>query len=93
MDFWLGRLNPPDTLNIGIVLLARALPFYMNENDAIALLEKYVDELPQITLSDRLNSANRAEIARVIRIVVTQVYACDGYQDDPELSSSKLGQL
>jgi hypothetical protein len=32
------------------------------------------DELPEITLSDRLNSANRAEMSRVIRNAVREIY-------------------
>ncbi len=29
VDFWNGKVTPADSLNVGIVLTARMLPFYM----------------------------------------------------------------
>lgn len=90
-DFWQGRLTVADTLNTGIRLLALPLPYYFDtENDAIDLIERYVDELPDVTFSDRLTCGNRAEVSRVIRNTVRQVYNGNGGQPDPDLSTKKL---
>src|SRR5262249_26467181 len=50
VDFWTGRNNPPDTLNDGIRLLALVLPFFgKSEAEAVALIEDYIDALPDWT--------------------------------------------
>jgi hypothetical protein len=89
-DFWSGQLQVPDTLNIGIRLLALPLPYYRNEEEAVALVESYVDELPDCSFSDRLTAGNRSEVSRIIRSTVHQVYDGNGGQPDPELSTQKL---
>jgi hypothetical protein len=90
-DFWSGRLVVADTLNTGIRLLALPLPYYLrDEEEAIALIEKYLDELPDCSFSDRLSGGDRAEVSRIVRNTVRQVYDGNGGQPDPDLSSVKL---
>jgi hypothetical protein len=89
-DFWQGRLAVPDTLNTGIRLLALPLPYYLDEDEAIELIERFVDELPDVTFSDRLTCGDRPEVSRIIRNTVRQVYNGNGGQPDPELSARKL---
>ena len=89
--FWTGSSNPPDSLNQGIVLLARVLPFYLdNEKDAVALVERYIDELPDVSFSDRLSGGNRAEVSRVVRNTIRVVYHGNSGQTDSETSTQKL---
>lgn len=91
VGFWTGANTPPDSLNQGIVLLARVLPFYLdNEEDAVDLIDRYIDELPDVSFSDRLTSGNRAEASRVVRNTVKTVYQANGGQADPETSTAKL---
>lgn len=91
VEFWTGANTPPDSLNQGIVLLARVLPFYLdNEEDAVALIERYIDDLADWSFSDRLSSGNRAEVSRVVRNTVKTVYRSNGGQADPETSTQKL---
>jgi hypothetical protein len=90
-DFWSGRLQVPDTLNQGIRLLALPLPYYLpDEQAAVDLIERYIDELPDGSFSDRLSSGDREEISRIVRNTVKQVYNDNGGQPDPELSRKKL---
>jgi hypothetical protein len=91
VDIWTGKSNLPDSLNQGIVLLARVLPYYLDkEEDAFALIEKYIDELPNWTFSDRLSGGNRAEVSRLVRNTVRTVYHGNGGQADPGVSTTKL---
>ena len=91
VGFWTGSNTPPDSLNQAIVLLARVLPFYLDEQEkAIALIENYIDDLPDPSFSDRLSSGKRAEVSRVVRKTVRQVYNGNGGQADPETSTQKL---
>lgn len=91
VEFWTGKLCLPDSLNQGIILLARVLPFYLDdEEDAVALIEKYIDELPDVSFSDRLTSGDRGEVSRVVRNTVRTVYRTNGYQRDPVTSTEKL---
>lgn len=90
-DFWLGKNNPPDSLNAAIRLLSLVLPFYLEtEQQAIALIEQYIDELPSWRFSDRLWAGNRKEISRVVKTTVRQAFNDFAGQDDPELSKKKL---
>ena len=90
-DFWTGKLQIPDTLNTGIRLLALPLPYYLDtEEEAIALIEKFIDELPDVSFSDRLSAGNMAEVSRIVANTVKQVYAGNGGQPDPEVSTEKL---
>jgi hypothetical protein len=90
-DFWSGRLNVADSLNTGIRLLALPLPYYLDDQEeAIALIERYIDELPDVSFSSRLSSGNRAEVSRIVANTVKKVYEGNGGQPDPEASSEKL---
>jgi hypothetical protein len=60
----MGKCNPVNALSVGIILLGRVLPHYISEDDAIDSNEKYVDELPEITLSDRLPAGAAKSPAR-----------------------------
>jgi hypothetical protein len=91
VDFWSGRLNVADTLNTGIRLLALPLPYYLDDQeDAIDLIELYIDELPDVSFSSRLSAGNRVEVSRIVANTVRQVYEGNGGQPDPEASSAKL---
>ncbi len=89
-DFWSGRLQMPDTLNQGIRLLALPLPYYRSEDEAVALIDSYIDDLPDYSFSDRLSAGDLSEVSRVVRNTVRQVYDGNGGQPDPELSTQKL---
>jgi hypothetical protein len=91
VDFWSGRLNVADTLNTGIRLLALPLPYYLgDQEEAIGLIERYIDDLPDVSFSSRLSGGNRAEVSRIVVRTVRQVYEGNGGQPDPEASSAKL---
>jgi hypothetical protein len=90
-DFWSGRLNVADTLNTGIRLLALPLPYYLDDQEeAIDLVERYIDDLPDVSFSSRLSAGNRADVSRIVANTVRQVYEGNGGQPDPEASSEKL---
>ncbi|NQU23566.1 MAG: hypothetical protein HQ567_19975 [Candidatus Nealsonbacteria bacterium] len=92
IDFWKGNC-PHDSLNKGIRLLALMLPFYMkDEDDAVELIEGYIDDLPDDSFSDRLSSGDRDEVSRIVRSTVRKVYDGFGGQPDPEVSKRKLAQ-
>lgn len=94
VDFWMGRNNPPDSLNCAIVLTARMLPYYFDEPDeAIDFVEGLVDGLPDVGFSDRLTGKGRKEVSRIVRRSVDAVYNGNGHQRDPDLSSSKLAKV
>lgn len=89
--FWTGADTPPDSLNPWIGMTARVLPFYLDDQeDADALIERYIDELPDWSFSDRLSSGRRAEVSRVVTNTVKTVYRSNGYQADPATSTAKL---
>ena len=91
IDYWTGAHNPPDSLNTAIRLLSLVLPFYLSsEQQAVSLIEKYIDELPCWTFSDRLSSGNRKEVSRIVQSTVRHAFNGFGGQDDPELSKKKL---
>jgi hypothetical protein len=91
VDFWSGRLSVPDTLNTGIRLLALPLPYYLDDQEeAIQLIEQYIDDLPDVSFSSRLSAGDRAEVSRIVANMVRQVYEGNGGQPDPEASSEKL---
>src|SRR5262249_53590052 len=90
-DFWSGRLNVADTLNTGSRRLALPLPYYLDDQEeAIDLIERYIDNLPDVSFSSRLSAGDRAEVSRVVANTVKQVYEGNGGQPDPEASSEKL---
>ncbi|NQU23056.1 MAG: hypothetical protein HQ567_17400 [Candidatus Nealsonbacteria bacterium] len=92
IDFWKGNC-PHDSLNKGIRLLALMLPFYINdEDDAVELIEGYIDDLPDDAFSDRLSSGDRDEVSRIVRSTVKKVYDGFGGQPNPEVSKKKLEQ-
>ena len=88
--FWSGELTQPDTLNDGIRLLALMLPYYVDELEAVDLIEQYIDELPDDSFSDRLSSGKRSAVSRVVRNTVQAVYDGNRGQPDPQLSKAKL---
>jgi hypothetical protein len=90
VNFWSGRYQEPDTLNIGIRLLALTLPYYKSEDEAIELIESYIDDLPDCSFSDRLTADDRGEVSRIVRNTVRQANEGNAGQPDPELSKHKL---
>jgi hypothetical protein len=91
VDFWSGRDNPPDSLNCAIMLTARMMPFYFNNRvDAIDYIEELIDNLPDVSFSDRLSSGKRKSVSRIVRQSVKAVYDGNGHQSDPQLSTKKL---
>jgi hypothetical protein len=90
-DFWTGKDCPADSLNQAIVLLARLLPYYLDdEQQALDLIEQYIDQLPSHDFSDRLTNGNRKEVSRVIRNTVHTVYDANGGQTNVDESTQKL---
>ena len=93
VEFWTGTNPVADTLNKGIRLLALMLPYYLPDQDeAVDLIEKYIDELPDHSFSDRLAGNNRAEVSRIIQGTVEKVYDGNGGQPDPDQSKAKLSK-
>ncbi len=93
VEFWEGKLNPADTLNTAIVLTARMLPFYFDdEDDAVEFIEKLVDDLPDASFSDRLECGDRKGVSRVIRNTVRRVFDANGGQPRVDESNWKLAQ-
>jgi hypothetical protein len=91
VDFWLGRNNPPDSLNCAVMLTARMMPFYFNhQRDAVDYIEELIDDLPDVSFSDRLSSGKRKAVSRIVRQSVKAVYDGNGHQSDPQLSTTKL---
>jgi hypothetical protein len=77
--FWTGQDTPPNSLNAWIGMTARALFHWpVDEEDAVALIERYIDELPDVSFSDRLSGGNRAEVSRVVRNSIKRVYRSNG---------------
>jgi hypothetical protein len=94
VDFWLGRNNPPDSLNCAILLTARMMPYYFEDwDDAIAFIEMLIDDLPDVSFSDRLSAGKRKAVSRIVRQAVKAVYQDNGHQSDPELSTKKLAKV
>jgi hypothetical protein len=91
VDFWDGRINPPDSLNAAIVLTARMMPFYFNcQSDAVDFIEELIDDLPEASFSDRLSGGKRSSVSRIVRQSVKAVYDGNGHQSNPQLSTKKL---
>ena len=93
VDFWTGKVTPADTLNTAIVLTARMLPFYYeDEEDAIEFLEELVEDLPDTAFSDRLSSGDMKEVSRIIRNTVRRVYNGNGGQPRIDESNWRLAE-
>ncbi len=91
VDFWSGENNPPDSLNCAILLTARMMPFYHeDQQDAIDFIEGLVDNLPDVSFSDRLSTGKRKEISRIIGLAVKASYEKNSHQKDSVQSSKKL---
>src|SRR5262249_13877981 len=66
-------------------------PFFdKTEQEAIDLIETYIDDLPDWSFSDRLTSGSRADVRRVVKNTVRQAYHGNTGQPDPITSSDKL---
>ncbi len=89
-DFWSGKTTM--ALNEALILTARILPYEVDEDQAIHVLESYCDELPDKSFSRRL-SCDRAEVSRFIRWVVEKVYCGNAGQADPGRSSATLAAV
>ncbi|MAG94706.1 MAG: hypothetical protein CMJ48_13315 [Planctomycetaceae bacterium] len=74
VEFWTGTNQVPDELNTWIVMTARYLRFEVVEDQAVQIIEKFVDDLPSVSFSDRLSSGNRKEVSRVVRSTVKRVF-------------------
>jgi len=93
VDFWSGRNNLPDSLNCAILLTARMMPFYFDDgDDAIDFIEELIDDLPDVSFSDRLLTGKRKAVSRIVRQAVKVAYEGNSHQPDPELSTEKLAK-
>jgi hypothetical protein len=91
VDFWLGRDNPPDSLNCAIMLTARMMPFYFkNRVNAVDYIEELIDSLPDCSFSNRLSNGKRKAVSRIVRQSLKAAYDGNGHQCDPQLSTEKL---
>jgi hypothetical protein len=91
VDFWLGRDNPPDSLNCAIMLTARMMPFYFNhQSEAVDFIEELVEDLPDVSFSDRLSNGKWQAVTRIIKQSAKAVYEGNSHQSDPQLSTTKL---
>ncbi len=91
VEFWSGKGIPPaDTLNIYLVVTLRIFKAEgLSEQDAVDWIENRLELLPDTTFSDRLTD-DFGEVMRVARATAQQIWACNGYQPDPETSNAKL---
>jgi hypothetical protein len=93
VDFWMGRDNPPDSLNCALMLTARMMPFYFDDrNDAVDYLEELIDALPDVSFSDRLSAGKRNVVSRIVRLAIRSAYDGNGHQPEPEMSRQKLAK-
>lgn len=93
VEFYAGKLAPKGCLNAGIVLGARALWLEkVGEIAAAAILGEYVRDLPDTSVSGRLERGEYDEIDRVIRNTVRAVYRDNGGQADSNFSSTMLSR-
>lgn len=90
IDFWTGKTT--FNLNLALVLTARLLPYEVDEERAVEVLEGYCDELPDKSFSHRLTH-NRPKVSEYIRWVVKTAYHGNGGQADPAASAAKLAAV
>ncbi len=89
--FWGGKNNPPDSLNQAILLLANISPyFFQTQESAVSAIEKLIDELPNISFSDRLSSGNRAAVCSVVKNNVSSAFRAYCYPTAKDIASRKL---
>jgi hypothetical protein len=91
VGFWSGREVPPaDTLNIFLGVTLRIFKFEgMTEDDAVDWIEDRLQLLPDTSFSNRLTD-DFEEAMRVVRATASKIWACNGYQPDPDTSNAKL---
>lgn len=90
-EFWSGENTPPDSLNMGILLLANIAPYYFSTlESAVSAIEGMIDALDDKTFSDRLSSGNRAAVSRVVVDSVSRAFKAKDGNDGNDVSSAKL---
>ena len=87
---WSGEMQP-DSIDHWINQLALYTPFkFATADEAIACIEKFVDELPDQSVSDRLTSGQRARVSANIRHCVKNAFNGWAGQPRPEETKKKL---
>ncbi|QDT59493.1 hypothetical protein SV7mr_20000 [Stieleria bergensis] len=80
-----------DSIDHWINQLALYTPFkFATPDEAVACIEKFVDELPDQSVSDRLTSGKRARVSANIRICVKNAFNGWTGQPRPEETKKKL---
>ena len=87
---WSGSMQP-DSIDHWINQLALYTPFkFATADEAIVCIEKFVDELPDQSVSDRLSSGQRSKISANIRHCVKNTFNGWAGQPRPEETKKKL---
>lgn len=87
---WSGHMEA-DSLNHWIRQLSLYAPFrFTDQGEAVLAIEKFIDDLPDHSFSDRLVAGERTKVSAVIEQNVAQAF--DGWkgQPDSEKSAKKL---
>jgi hypothetical protein len=93
IDFWSGVEIPPDTIGTLLIVTLRVLKAEgLAEPDALQWVEERLLALDDTSFSDRL-SGDFGELMRVTRAAARAVWADNGYQTDPQSSSSVLAKV
>lgn len=87
---WSGHMEA-DSLNHWIRQLSLYAPFrFTGQSEAVQVIEKFIDDLPDHSFSDRLMAGERTKVSAIIEQNVAQAF--DGWkaQPDAEKSAKKL---
>jgi hypothetical protein len=89
-DAWSGQMEA-DSLNHWVRQLSLYTPFrFSSEAEAVETVERFIDELPDHSVSDRLSSGQWAKVSAVIRRDVWLAFSGWPDQPDPTASARKL---
>ena len=81
-EFWSGTNTPPDSLNRGILLLANMAPYYFDNRECACIaMERMIDDLPDISFSDRLLTGEREKVSRVVSYSMNRAFENYASQD------------
>lgn len=85
-EAWSGQMEP-DSLNHWIRQLSLYTPFsFPSQEVATGTIERFIDELPDWSFSDRLSSGHRTKVSSVIRRDVEMAFS--GWKDQPDAETS-----
>lgn len=90
VEAWSGNMEP-DSLNHWIRQLSLYTPFqFSTQEEAVELIENFIDELPNHDFSDRLSSGERYKVSNVVKYDVKVAFEGWLDQPNPKKSARKL---